>query len=68
MFDAERDIKKAKSGFGNDLIYKTTTGLKSDLSVQEKPEILNKIKSENQDDENNHESSSNSDSDSGKQN
>lgn len=40
MVDIERDIKKAKGGAGDDLVYKTITGLKSDLSVESKPVLL----------------------------
>lgn len=44
MVDIERDIKKAKGGAGDDLVYKTITGLKSDLSVESKPVLLqNKV-------------------------
>lgn len=37
MFDAERDILKAKAGAGSDLVYKNITGFKADLSVESKP-------------------------------
>lgn len=40
MVDIERDIKKAKGGAGDDLVYKTITGLTSDLSVESKPVLL----------------------------
>lgn len=40
MVDFEKDIKKAKTGLGGDLIYKTIAGLDSDLKVKEKPDIL----------------------------
>lgn len=40
VVDIERDIKKAKGGAGDDLVYKTITGLKSDLSVESKPALL----------------------------
>lgn len=40
VVDIERDIKKAKGGGGDDLVYKTITGLKSDLSVESKPVLL----------------------------
>lgn len=40
MVDVERDIIKAKGGAGNDLVYKTITGLTSDLSVESKPVLL----------------------------
>lgn len=40
VVDIERDIKKAKGGAGDDLVYKTITGLKSDLSVESKPVLL----------------------------
>lgn len=60
VVDFERDITHAKSGEGNDLIYKTLVGLKSDLSgTVQKPEILDG-KSEISDsgsDENNSENS-----------
>lgn len=36
----ERDIRLAKTGDVNDLVYKTLVGLKLDLSTVEKPEIL----------------------------
>lgn len=41
MYDVERDIfeKKADS---NDLIYKTITGLDTDLNVQTAPNVLQK--------------------------
>lgn len=39
--DIERDIRLAKAGTENNLVYKTLTGLKSDLSgTIETPEIL----------------------------
>lgn len=41
MVDVERDINKAKSGSGSDLVYKNITGFKSDLSVESKPAALN---------------------------
>lgn len=40
VIDAERDINKAKRGAGEDAVYKTLTGLKSDLTVQSKPKLL----------------------------
>lgn len=41
VIDFERDINLAKSGKGNDLVYKTLVGLKSDLSgTVQTPEIL----------------------------
>lgn len=41
VIDIERDINKAKSGMIDDLIYKTITGLKGDLSgTVTNPEIL----------------------------
>lgn len=40
MVDVERDIFKAKGGAGDELVYKTITGLKSDLSVESKPVLL----------------------------
>lgn len=41
VVDFERDINLAKSGEGNDLVYKTLVGLKADLSgTVQKPEIL----------------------------
>lgn len=40
MVDVERDISKAKEGAGDDLVYKTITGLKSDLSIESKPVLL----------------------------
>lgn len=40
VVDFEKDIKKAKTGLGGDLIYKTIAGLDSELKVQEKPDIL----------------------------
>ncbi|XP_049808207.1 serine/threonine-protein kinase RIO1 [Schistocerca nitens] len=47
VVDFERDITKAKAGEGEDLTYKTITGLKSDLSQpQQTPEILQGAKSD----------------------
>lgn len=41
VIDVERDIRLAKSGDMDDLVYKTLVGLKVDLSgTVEKPEIL----------------------------
>lgn len=40
VVDFEKDIKKAKTGLGGDLIYKTIAGLDSELKVQDKPDIL----------------------------
>lgn len=40
MVDIERDINKAKGGAGDELVYKTITGLKSDLSIASKPVLL----------------------------
>lgn len=40
MFDVERDIRKAKAGAGDDLVYKNITGFKADLTVESKPNIL----------------------------
>lgn len=40
MVDVERDILKAKEGEGDELVYKTITGLKADLSVESKPVLL----------------------------
>ncbi|XP_055320124.1 serine/threonine-protein kinase RIO1 [Sitodiplosis mosellana] len=48
VVDVERDIIKAKGGAGGDLVYKTITGLKSDLTVESKPVLL-------QNDDNSHE-------------
>lgn len=48
VVDFEKDIKKAKTGLGGDLIYKTIAGLDSELKVQEKPDILGE-KSDNED-------------------
>ncbi|KAK9888866.1 hypothetical protein WA026_001086 [Henosepilachna vigintioctopunctata] len=43
VIDFERDINKVKSGQGDDLVYKTLVGLKSDLSgPAQHPEILQK--------------------------
>lgn len=67
VVDIVRDIKKAKEGKGDDLIYKKLTGLKSDLSIQIKPEILENTsdqeneKSLTDDDNSETESDSNSD-------
>lgn len=58
----ERDIKKAKSGAGDELIYKTITGLDSDLTVSKKPEILTNSKHDD-DESNDSEDSSAEDSD-----
>lgn len=40
VVDVERDINKAKEGAGDELVYKTITGLKSDLSIESKPVLL----------------------------
>lgn len=40
MVNVERDINKAKGGAGDELVYKTITGLKSDLSIESKPVML----------------------------
>lgn len=40
VVDIERDIIKAKAGSGSDLVYKTITGLTSDLAVESKPVVL----------------------------
>lgn len=40
VVDIERDINKAKDGGGDELVYKTITGLTSDLGVQTKPVLL----------------------------
>lgn len=36
----ERDIRLAKSGDVNDLVYKTLVGLKLDMTTVDKPEVL----------------------------
>ncbi|XP_053953343.1 serine/threonine-protein kinase RIO1 [Anastrepha ludens] len=36
----EKDVDKAKKGLNKDLIYGKITGLKSDLNVQEQPDVL----------------------------
>lgn len=56
MVDFEKDIKKAKTGLGGDLIYKTIAGLDSDLKVKEKPDILGE-KSDDEEDSNSENSS-----------
>uniref|UniRef100_A0A1B0DPR2 Serine/threonine-protein kinase RIO1 n=1 Tax=Phlebotomus papatasi TaxID=29031 RepID=A0A1B0DPR2_PHLPP len=38
----ERDIKKAKAGEGDQLIYKTITGLSANLEVKQVPDILHR--------------------------
>lgn len=40
MYDIERDIYKAIAGKGEELVYKTLTGLKDDLSIESKPVLL----------------------------
>lgn len=40
VVDIERDISKARGGAGDDLVYKTITGLTSQLSVESKPVLL----------------------------
>lgn len=40
MVDVERDIIKAKGGAGGELVYKTITGLTSNLSVESKPVLM----------------------------
>lgn len=40
MVDIERDINKAKDGAGDELVYKTITGLTSQLNVESKPVLL----------------------------
>lgn len=40
MVDIERDINKALAGAGGELVYKTLTGLKADLTVESKPVLL----------------------------
>lgn len=42
VVDIERDIIKAKKGAGNELVYKTITGLESDLRVASKHKLLQK--------------------------
>lgn len=56
MVDFEKDIKKAKTGLGGDLIYKTIAGLDSDLKVKEKPDMLGE-KSDDEEDSNSENSS-----------
>lgn len=52
VVDIERDIIKAKGGAGGDLVYKTITGLTSDLCVESKPVLLqSNDKSHNKSDE-----------------
>lgn len=54
VFNVERDITKAKTGEGKDLVYKTLAGLKDDLSRPLlKPKILEDTESssESSDDE-----------------
>lgn len=40
MVHIERDIRTAKEGGADNLVYKTIVGLKSDLSTAQKPAIL----------------------------
>lgn len=40
VFDAERDINKAKAGSGSELVYKNITGLTADLTVESKPTLV----------------------------
>lgn len=40
VVDIERDINKALAGAGGELVYKTLTGLKADLTVESKPVLL----------------------------
>lgn len=40
VIDIERDINKALAGAGGELVYKTLTGLKADLTVESKPVLL----------------------------
>lgn len=52
VIDVERDIRLAKSGNCEDLVYKTLIGLKGDLSgTVQNPEILDKSKDENSDED-----------------
>lgn len=51
MVDVERDIRLAKQGTGEDLVYKTIAGLKADLTAAEAPEILAPQEDEDSDEE-----------------
>lgn len=53
VVDIERDINKALAGAGGELVYKTLTGLKADLTVESKPVLLREeTTEEKKDDEN----------------
>ncbi|CAG9762575.1 unnamed protein product [Ceutorhynchus assimilis] len=66
VIDFERDIKQAKSGLANDLVYKTIVGLKSDLSgTVQQPELLEN-EQENSDASESGDSDDSSDEDSSK--
>lgn len=61
VIDFERDIKLAKSGQANDLVYKTLVGLKADLSgTVQTPEILEKENEDSGSEESSEEASSGS--------
>ncbi|KAL5293122.1 RIOK1 family protein [Megaselia abdita] len=56
----QRDVDKAKSGAGGELMYRKVTGLTSDLNVQKNPDVLDEKEDLQSDEE---EGSSNSNSD-----
>lgn len=51
VVDVERDIRLAKQGIGEDLVYKTIAGLKADLTAADAPEILVPQEDEGSDEE-----------------
>nr|CAD7401879.1 unnamed protein product [Timema poppensis] len=65
VVDIERDIRNVKSGKDKELVYKTITGLKGDLSgPQTKPEILEKTTSSGEEEEDSSERENSSEDDS----
>nr|CAD7264530.1 unnamed protein product [Timema shepardi] len=65
VVDIERDIRNVKSGKEKELVYKTITGLKGDLSgPQTRPEILEKTTSSGEEEEDSSERENSSEDDS----
>ncbi|XP_037907829.1 serine/threonine-protein kinase RIO1 [Hermetia illucens] len=54
----ERDIKKAQTGLGEELVYKKVAGLNADLQVQVKPDLLGQKQNEDGNEESGGESDS----------
>lgn len=59
MVHFQRDVDKAKSGAGGELMYRKVTGLTSDLNVQKNPDVLDDKEDPTSDAEDSGESDSN---------